>query len=35
MLARRWTYASVVADAFADYGLECEFAFVEHGDGEL
>jgi hypothetical protein len=28
----RWTYASVVADAFAYYGLERELAFVEHGD---
>jgi hypothetical protein len=28
----RWTYASVVADAFAYYGLESELAFVEHGD---
>jgi hypothetical protein len=23
---RRWTYASVVADAFAYYGLQCELA---------
>jgi hypothetical protein len=29
---RRWTYASVVADAFAYYGLESQLAFVEHGD---
>jgi hypothetical protein len=26
------TYAGVVADALAYYGLECEFAFVKHGD---
>jgi hypothetical protein len=26
------TYAGVVADALAHYGLECEFAFVKHGD---
>jgi hypothetical protein len=30
--AMRWTYAGVVADALAYYGLECEFAFVKHGD---
>ena len=30
--ARRWTYAGVVADALAYYGLKCEFAFVEHRD---
>jgi hypothetical protein len=28
----RLTYASVVADAFAYYGLESQLAFVKHGD---
>lgn len=32
MRARRWTYACIVADALAYYGLECELAFVKHGD---
>jgi hypothetical protein len=27
---RRWTYASVVADALAYYGLESELTFVKH-----
>lgn len=28
--ARRWTYAGVVSDALAYYGLESKLAFVKH-----